>query len=184
LEASKSSNPDFAFVNWGMIRTNWPIGNLSYYDLFETIPFNDEVCSFEATGAELVKIMETLQCSNDYFYPISNFQQIFSMNPKKLKSISFYNGTEIEYAKTYRIATTDFVVNGGDDFSKVLPFFTPRNKIEHGNIRDNVASFVKKYGSLNPVNNPIVNPLKPRIVIEKNSKASNNFLEKLERIED
>lgn len=176
FEAGKSSNPDFAFVNWGMIRMNWPIGNLTYYNLFETIPFDDQICSFEATGAELIKIMETIQCSNDYFYPISNLKQTFSLKPKKLKSISFYNETKIIQERTYRIVTTDFVVNGGDDFSKVLKFFSPRNRIEHGGTRDNVGAYVQKFGILNSIDNPIVNPNKPRIAIEE-IRTWRNFLE-------
>ena len=162
-----------------MIRINWPIGNLTYYNLFETIPFDDQICSFEATGAELIKIMETLQCSNDYFYPISNFKQTFSLNPKTLKSISFHDDSEIIKEKTYRIATTDFVVNGGDDFSKVLTFFTPRNKIKHGGTRDNVGAYAQKLGILNSIDKPIVNPNKPRIAIEE-KRIRRNFLEKFE----
>lgn len=181
FEAGKANNSDFAFVNWGMIRIDWPIGNLTYYNLFETIPFDDQICSFEATGAELIKIMEVLQCSNNYFYPVSNFKQVFSLNPKTLKSISFYDGTEIIQEKTYRIVTTDFVVNGGDDFSKVLTFFTPRNKIEHGGTRDNVGAYVKKLGILNSIDKPIVHPEKPRIAIE-GTRISRKFLERFEEI--
>lgn len=162
---AKATNTDLGLINRGMLRINWPLGNLTYYQLYETIPFDDDVSTFEITGEEIWKVMSFLQNGSMAFYPSSGFKQHICKSNKKLVNITFINDEPIDLEKTYLMSANNFLLHGGDDFAQVLNFYKPRNIKTFGSIRDAVASFAQEMSPLNSPQNPIIDKNKPRIVL-------------------
>ena len=56
-----------------------------------------------------------------------------SNNARLLNSIRFSNGTQIEPTKIYKGVTLSYLLEGGDQFSKVIgTLFNPKNVIRIG----------------------------------------------------
>ena len=171
-----ASNSDVSLVNMGMLRINWPRGNLSYYTLFETIPFQNQISSFEMTGEELVKAIYILQSANLAFYSTAGLRQYVGLSPSKhIINVTLVNGTAIENEKTYVVSAPDFLMKGGDDFRLVRQFYTPRNVKNHGFIKQALRNYVRSIGVLNTDSNPVVSESNPRLILVDN--FQNKFLQ-------
>ncbi len=185
----KGTGAEISLINRGMLRIDWPIGNLTYYKLYETIPFDDVVSTFEITGEELLHVMTVLQNGSMAFYPTSGLKQYFCKSHHRVLNLSLiYNDEPLNLTRTYIVGANNFLIRGGDDFTEVLKFYTPRNIKNYGSIRDTVAVYASELKILNSIQNPILDPLKPRIIMvdcPKNEEIfvldkSHNFLEKKE----
>ena len=146
LIASKS---DVAIANIGMIRTNWPKGDLTLYRIFETIPFDNQLLSFDMTGEELFKTIDTLQSGSKGVYATAGIKQYLKAGSRRLIEITFMNGTEILPDKIYKVCAPDFLLKGGDDFRKTKAFYNPRNIQNHGNLRERMIEYITALGRLN-----------------------------------
>jgi len=164
----RATNAEFGLINRGMVRINWPIGNLTYYELYETIPFDDDVSTFEITGAEIWDVMSVLQNGSMAFYPTTGLKQYICKANKKLVNITTMNDEPLNLTKTYIVGANNFLIHGGDDFTQVLNFFTPRNIRSFENIRDAVAGYAGELKTLNSKENPIVDQMNPRIILLEN----------------
>ena len=162
---ARATNSEFGLINRGMLRISWPVGNLTYYELYETIPFDDDVSTFEITGAELFQVMSVLQNGSMAFYPTTGMKQYICKENKKLVNITLMNDEPLNLTKTYIVGANNFLLHGGDDFTQVLKFYTPRNITTYENIRDAVAGYAEELGVLNTMEKPIVDPSKPRIIL-------------------
>lgn len=66
------------------------------------------------------------------------------------------DGTEIEASKTYTGTSIDFLINGGDDFSKVInKVFVPKNVKKIGEFKQIVQPFLENLKTIKP---PLIDP--------------------------
>ena len=162
----KATGAELSLINRGMLRIDWYIGNLTYYQLYETIPFDDAVSTFEITGEELLHVMTVLQNGSMAFYPTSGLKQYFCKTHHRFLNMSLiYNDEILNLTRTYIVGANNFLIRGGDDFTEVLKFYTPRNLKTYGSIRDAVAVYASELKILNSIQNPILDPSKPRIIM-------------------
>ena len=173
----KATNSELSIINRGMLRINWPQGNLTYYELYETIPFDDDVSTFEITGEELFKVLSVLQNGSMAFYPTSGIKQYICKESKKLLNVTLINDEPLNLTKTYLVGANNFLLHGGDDFTQVLKFYTPRNIITLENIRDSVAGYAEETKVLNSNDSPIIDPSKPRIILVDNCSETSEIIE-------
>lgn len=120
---------DFSLLNFGGIRSSLKAGNITFGDIFEIAPFENNLVIVDLKGSEVRKIFRrfkvkkcepysqqvNIQYAGDYFYK------------------ALINGQEIDNNKTYRMITLDFILTGGDDILK---------DIELGNV-DNTGIVVR-----------------------------------------
>ncbi|RRQ46590.1 5'-nucleotidase C-terminal domain-containing protein [Chryseobacterium sp. SC28] len=111
--AKKNNRPpvDAAVINIGGIRTIIPKGDIQTKQIYEVMPFENEIVIVKMSG----KGMEGLF---DYYLktqknnPVSHL--IIETENGKL-SQKLINGKAIDYNKTYYIATSDYLALGGDN---------------------------------------------------------------------
>jgi 2',3'-cyclic-nucleotide 2'-phosphodiesterase (5'-nucleotidase family) len=147
----KLSNADFAVINIGIIRTNWYPGNIMIESVWNMFPFENRIHKVDVTGEELIKMFEILQKGLKALYQVSNLTMDISLSPHWRMidgSLKTFDGNLIELKKTYTLATSNFLLNGGDDFKDIVSWYTPRNEVDFGLIRDNMIKFVKSVGSI------------------------------------
>lgn len=159
------TNADVTLINRALMRIHWDKGPLTYYDLYETFPFEDEMISFEATGLELLSIIKVLQEGAWGFYITSGLKQHVCKKPHLLINVTLEGDREIEKDRVYKVASSKFIIHGGDDFAKVLPFFKPVNPIVFGNIREIVGHYIKELKILNSDDNRLMNPMNRRLIL-------------------
>lgn len=106
-----SKKVDFSLTNFGGIRAALPAGNIRRYDVFSIFPFENYVVILDVTGTTVRKLFESFA---------KNRVETMSYNVKleikggELKE-ALIDGVQIDDTKTYRIATIDFLMSGGDN---------------------------------------------------------------------
>jgi len=104
---------DFALVNGGGLRTDLPSGELTFGQLYEAFPFDDELAAVTVTGAQLLDILRALASGNKGF--------------PQLAGLAFdgrgawtCRGTPLDPARTYLLGTNEFLATGGDGTRRVI----------------------------------------------------------------
>ena len=133
------SAPDAVVVNGGAIRASIKAGEIKLLDIHNVFPFNNQLCTVEVTGAQLLEALEAAtQSSPD---PMGAFPQVYGIKYTLDTTVPYekgelypgttYNapaapgtritihevaGKEFDPEATYTIATNEFVATGGDTY--------------------------------------------------------------------
>ncbi|WP_312994100.1 5'-nucleotidase [Chryseobacterium flavum] len=130
-------NVDAALINIGGIRTTIAKGDIMLKNVFEVMPFENEVVIVKMKGADLQGLFEyyaKTQVNN----PVSHLY-IETNNGQVIKSL--INGKTVDPAKDYYIATSDYLALGGDN----MKFFAKGETIATGiKMRDLFIDYFKK----------------------------------------
>lgn len=162
---------DVSIYNGGGFRTIWKEGNISVANVFEMSPFDNNIVTFSMTGEELINMLKQTEESTTYgFYPVSGLklQILQTSNSKKLISAKLFDGIndiEIEKNKTYKVASNNFLLNGGDDFAKVMKWYKIKDFEDYNDTRDNLIAYLKNVQLINSKN--YIDELNPRILVIK-----------------
>lgn len=175
---------DFALVNSGGIRTSLDAGEITYDGIFRALPFDNLLNVIELTGAQ-VKLLYRIATSGahgvvgvsgleltltpfDQEVPkddLNGNAKLEAWEARRLVSLRRASGEELEDSKVYRVATFDFLVNGGDDlgwFFSMIPERSIRRELT-GYCRDLVTEYLKREKRINTKERPLVDPEHPRI---------------------
>ena len=104
----------FAITNSGGLRRNIPPGDVRIQDIYEVLPFENELVVAEYTGAELIAIVKEgiVRKGGE---PISGIQATVAGTAEHpLATIVFSDGTPIEPKAVYLAATTDYLLANGE----------------------------------------------------------------------
>ena len=162
---------DVSIYNGGGFRTIWKEGNISVANVFEMSPFDNNIVTFSMTGEELINMLKQTEESTTYgLYPVSGLklQILQTSNSKQLISAKLFDGIndiEIEKNKTYKVASNNFLLNGGDDFAKVMKWYKIKDFEDYNDTRDNLIAYLKNVQLINSKN--YIDELNPRILVIK-----------------
>jgi 5'-nucleotidase / UDP-sugar diphosphatase len=116
------ANTDVALVNGGSIRAPIAAGAVHYQDLFNTMPFGNRIVSISLSGLQIKEILEhSLSLHPE---PFSGFLHVSGLtysynysNPvgNRVSNV-WLLGSELNPNKTYSVAITSFLHDGGDGF--------------------------------------------------------------------
>lgn len=182
-----------AVMNPGGIRADWESGPIHYADVFKTLPFDNYLSKLTLTGKELKRFVRITHAGARGFFSTSGlvvrairrddepYSSDLDGNGKiepweldRLIEVTLEGGVPIEDGKTYTVGTIDFLVSGGDSlgwFMSGIP--KDRTVVMAGPVlRDSVIAYLKKRDEAEPAGlnselAPIVDPNRPRLVLEK-----------------
>lgn len=123
---------DISIISYGNLRTDWYPGKIPKFKVKDLQPFGNTFCTIYMNGNEIKKAIKILQKGFKKYYITSGLKQILSKDKNGeyyLSDIKFFDGykeSDLAPDKEYLIVTNSFLVNGGDDFYKVLKWYTPR----------------------------------------------------------
>lgn len=100
-----------AFLNYGGIRSYIPKGNITINRMFELMPFDNLIVLQELNGTQL-KLFLNRVCEKGG-WPVS--RGLTYAIKDKLPTDILIDGLLIEDNKTYVIANSDYIANGGDN---------------------------------------------------------------------
>ncbi|WP_285722759.1 5'-nucleotidase C-terminal domain-containing protein [Geothrix rubra] len=104
----------FAITNSGGLRANLRPGQLKVEDIYELMPFENELVVVELTGAEVIQVVREglLRRGGE---PCSGVRVKVEGTPAKaLLTITWADGSPIDPAEVVKVATTDYLYGGGD----------------------------------------------------------------------
>lgn len=107
-----AGNVDFAIVNKGGIRRGIPKGDVSEGDIINMLPFNNKVEVIDVKGSDLEDNFDVM-AQTDGNGVSAGVDVTYDEDDKECVDI-IINGKPIDPDKTYRVATIDYLANGGD----------------------------------------------------------------------
>lgn len=114
----KNMSADFAVFNTGGLRRALPSGNITRGDVFELMPFENELVILAMSGSDVKKLVNFIASKGGA--PVSGLRLRIQ---DTLATDVFINGVALDTTKTYRVLTSDYLANGGDAF----PFVTEKS---------------------------------------------------------
>ncbi|MBC6998709.1 5'-nucleotidase [Cytophaga sp. FL35] len=105
------NNIDFVLLNHGGIRSIISKGTITSRTAYEVMPFENTIVVAELTGKSVLEMVAYLRDSGRA-HPISGLQIILD-HESNIKSVKI-QGKPIEENKTYHVATSNYLLNGGD----------------------------------------------------------------------
>ncbi|AZB30613.1 5'-nucleotidase C-terminal domain-containing protein [Chryseobacterium balustinum] len=143
VKANLNKNVDAALINIGGIRTTIGKGDILLKNVFEVMPFENEVIIVKMKGSDVQGLFDyyaKTQVNN----PVSHLY-IETNNGQLTKTL--INGKVVNPTQDYYIATSDYLALGGDN----MKFFSKGESIPTGiKLRDLFIDYFKKNAEINP----------------------------------
>lgn len=133
----QAKRADFALQNGGGVRMSVPAGSISMNTAFALLPFNNVIVELTLTGAQVIATLEdgisvVVDGGSTGPYPYAaGLRWDVDMSLPKGQRLSHVQvrdkatGTwaDIDPARSYILATNDFVANGGDGYSTLAQLY-------------------------------------------------------------
>lgn len=103
-----------ALFNSGGLRTSVPQGDVHVGNMFELMPFENELVFIKLKGADLKTILDAIASKGGA--PVAGLR--FVISQKKADNITVHQQA-LDTALLYTIATSDYLAKGGDNFFSV-----------------------------------------------------------------
>lgn len=156
---------DFAFINLGGIRSDIKQGPVTYRNVFDVMPFDNLVISFNCSGEFLKRIIETRVADTRAGLIVSGVKVVYSRKRKNFDRISelYIGGEPWDPNKIYKVTSTDFLMQGNAGLTLLTQ--VPETDITYHqiNLRDAIVHYFKN-------NSPIKTKLDDRWKRDDNSK--------------
>lgn len=131
------SEVDFAFGTKGGVRIGLPKGSITLGHIYELMPFENTITILSLSAQQVEELaLYILQASGQ---PVAGLE--IQGTPTQVEKISI-GGNKIEADKTYKVATYDYIANGGD---KVPTMNEPLSRVDYSvKLRDMLISYLKE----------------------------------------
>ena len=112
-------NVDIAVTNSGALRQDIPAGNITLGSIISAFPFPNTVVICEVSGAQLLELLDHAASLTNGILQVSRGMK-FTYAPDRPNGErviqATLNGKKIEAQQYYRVATSNFVADGGDGY--------------------------------------------------------------------
>lgn len=115
---------DLAVINMGSLRSSIPKGKLTVGNIFEQMPFENELVVLWLKGSEVNKLLQIFALEGGQ--GVSGVR--FEIKDKKAVNITI-NGQPLNEEKTYILATNDYLAAGND---RMTPLTNHTKRVETG----------------------------------------------------
>jgi 2',3'-cyclic-nucleotide 2'-phosphodiesterase (5'-nucleotidase family) len=142
---------DMAFTNSGALRQDIAAGEVTVGSLISAFPFPNTVVICELKGEAILKLLEHGAGLTNGILQISKGTRLIYDENKPLgqRVIEFtLNGRPLDAKKTYKVATSNFVADGGDGFLEFKKAAHQRRTGEE--IIQVMAKYLRKRGTYQP----------------------------------
>ena len=106
-----NEQPVFSVYNMGGIRADFAKGDINVGDVSEVAPFENKICFLTLTGEKVLELFQ--QIAHRGGEGVSHAVRMVITRDGKLKDVTL-NGEPVDPAKSYRIATLDYLAEGND----------------------------------------------------------------------
>jgi len=127
VEKGLGVKPDISFFNYGGIRTYLPKGEITVGNIFELMPFENEMVYLHLTGEQIQEFLDVV--ADNGGDSVGGVRFVISNGKAKNVKVA---GTPLANDKQYWLVTNDYVATGGDDlavFAKRSEFINSGEKI-------------------------------------------------------
>ena len=129
---STGKNVDICLLNHGGIRAPIPQGDVTARTAYQIMPFENSLIVAELKAEQIVNMVEYF-IQSQKAHPIAGIQIELS-NDKKSYANIFIQGDLLDSEKTYFVATSDYLMTGGDNmifFEKAVRSYDMNYKLRN-----------------------------------------------------
>ncbi len=158
---------EVGITNGGSLRADLPAGKLTYGELFEAMPFDNRLATLRMTGAELRQVItKHLESDAHGIISVAGMRVVAKCTPKGLSvQLVRPNGHVFPDNAKLTVATSDYLVTGGDDLFKGLELPSADVHADLGiTVRDALAEMLKKRGTVDG-GKSLYDPAHPRLAL-------------------
>jgi 5'-nucleotidase len=142
------SDADVSLMNGGGIRTDLPEGDLTYGQVFEMIPFDNRYATVKLTAAELSHVLDVnLSVHGGGILSIAGVDVVTHCAAGHAHTTLWRKGKPLDADAPMTLATTDFMVLGGDHALSTLPKLESRMTLDDGEpVRESLVKALETQG--------------------------------------
>ena len=137
-----NEQPVFSVYNMGGIRADFAKGDINVGDVSEVAPFENKICFLTLTGEKVLELFQ--QIAHRGGEGVSHAVRMVITRDGKLKGVTL-NGEPVDPAKSYRIATLDYLAEGNDQlvaFKSGTDVVAPKSK--ENNVRYIIMDYFRE----------------------------------------
>lgn len=108
-------HPELSYVNYGGLRASLPQGNITVGNLFELMPFENELVLIKISGESVRKMADRIAARGGE--GIAGFK--LGISNEKVSTLKI-DKSDLDPNASYWLVTNDYVANGGDQMSMFL----------------------------------------------------------------
>lgn len=147
------TDADFAFMNLGGIRDELLSGPISYRNIFNVMPFDNQIVLIEVDGKFLKEIIETRVSGSRHGLRTAGIKVVINRKRENFNRVSelLICGESWQADKIYKIATSDFLLQGNAGLALLTK--VPESKItryEQG-LRDVIVEYIRENSPVSAV---------------------------------
>jgi len=136
---------DFSFINLGGVRDIINIGPITYREIFNVMPFDNQVVLIEVTGEFLKEIIEMRVSGSRHGLLVSGSNIVYNRKRDNYDRVTKLeiNNQPWQPDKLYKIATTDFLLEGNAGLNLLTKI--PESEITRveKSLRDIIVDYVR-----------------------------------------
>ena len=142
-KVTDSKEIDFCVLNNGGLRSSLPQGNITRKNVFELMPFENELVVLTLKGSTVTGLLNYI--SEKGGVPVSNLKM--KINNGTFTDVMI-NENKFDPANNYKVLTSDYLAYGGDAMS----VFSEKDSLEFVNlkVRDAIIYFMELQDTLKP----------------------------------
>ena len=146
FKSRTGKNIDMVLLNHGGIRSIISKGNITTRTAFELMPFENNIVVVALKGTQINELIDYLKTAKRA-HPISKLKLVLDQEFNAVEATVKDN--RVDTLKTYHVATSDFLYEGGDN----MTFFKPNDTVYNVNykIRNALIDYFKKIDTISPV---------------------------------
>lgn len=155
---------DFAVQNSGGLRSGLPAGPITWGRVYEVLPFDNVLASFQATGEKLEALFTTVARTGRVFQTSGLSMELAGDGERAtVKLYDLSTGKRLGAKKIYTVVWNDFLANGGDGTRDALTGIGQTLHPGHL-LRDVVIEGLKaRKAPINSAQEPLLDPKKVRL---------------------
>jgi len=145
------SGADVVITNGGGIRSSINVGDITMGEVLTVLPFENVMTVIEVTGQDILDALtygvSAYPASAGKFPQVSGmrYQIVMDAAGNKVANV-LVAGVPIDPAKTYKLATNDFMAVGGDGYT----MFAGKTQVSlHGSLADILADYINSLTAAN-----------------------------------
>jgi 5'-nucleotidase len=150
---------DMAWVNSGSIRSGLPKGDVTYGQIFEIAPFDNQLAVVSLTGAQVRELLRLSTSGERGIVQVSGLRYTFDQTRDEnlpvaqrdhVTEVSMADGSLLVPDRVYTVVMPDFLAAGGDGFMPVMKGLGQeliRLLPERGMLRDVIVEQLQKSGA-------------------------------------
>lgn len=139
-----------AIQNSGGIRADIPAGKITMERVYTALPFDDDLFCMDLTGEALLEIFGKAAVGRRGLLQVSGMEVAYALSADGARKVTGMSvgGAPLDKSKKYRVATNDFLAEGGDGLTG---FRKGSRRVRAADMRDALVDYLRRHSPITAI---------------------------------